>query len=96
MIRECENRGPSHCHTAGRREWSYPINLQPKDPQDHIDTNYGDRQTYAHIIQHVITIFPLTLSWYIRHNFKNINNQLNRKFIYNIHNVTISDESLIQ
>ena len=61
---------------------SGPINLHPKEPQEHVE--------------HVITIFPLTLSCYIRYNFKNINNQLNRKFIYNIHNVTISDESLIQ
>ena len=29
---------------------SGPINLHPKEPQDHVDTNYGDRQTYAHII----------------------------------------------
>ena len=30
---------------------SGPINLQPKEPQDPIDINYGDRQLYAHNIQ---------------------------------------------
>ena len=30
---------------------SGPINLEPKESQDPIDTNFGDRQTYAHIIQ---------------------------------------------
>ena len=30
---------------------SGPINMEPKEPQDPMDTNFGDRQTYAHIIQ---------------------------------------------
>ena len=35
---------------------SSPINLEPKEPQDPIDTNFGDRQTYAYIIQDIYII----------------------------------------